>query len=453
MRAALLAAAATASAVRPIDAAPRWLAAKTGPEAPAWCTTSRVRSEAEPPRFAFVRGFGGTGTGLLARVLGTHTRISTMTHTTAMYEDEGQYLQSAMPEIRKRTAESCGGSIAVCPRIVDTLPRDARVNVCAGWAPWWDATKDVLVEKTPDLALAALSAIFPARYEAAAIVVLRHPYFWHHKRHCPSHDAGCLLARVPRPRRLCVASTASTTQDAWIGAIKGALAPAMPLRLIVVRYEDLVLRTPEVSRALFAALNLPPTSRRRLALRGATTSPEHLWAFSAHAGGQPYAAAVHKCLADPRFTADVGRRLRGPLLAATGYDALRVDGADFVPLDTDLLASSLGPRFRAWLRSPATNRAAAMPPCASDVRVGRPLSVLRRAGACHQRDPSPRRPRAVRRRNPRPTTTPSSWCRATTLLEFRRSATRWRRSGASWGGSSSRGAARELSASPAIDTD
>ena len=61
MRAALLAAAATASAVRPIDAAPRWLAAKTGPEAPAWCTTSRVRSEAEPPRFAFVRGFGGTG--------------------------------------------------------------------------------------------------------------------------------------------------------------------------------------------------------------------------------------------------------------------------------------------------------------------------------------------------------------------------------------------------------
>ena len=171
------------------------------------------------------------------------------------------------------------------------------------------------------------------------------------------------------------------TQDAWIGAIKGALAPAMPLRLIVVRYEDLVLRTPEVSRALFAALNLPPTSRRRLALRGATTSSEHLWAFSAHAGGQPYAAAVHKCLADPRFTADVGRRLRGPLLAATGYDALRVDGADFVPLDTDLLASSLGPRFRAWLRSPATNRAAAMPPCASNVRVGRPLSVLRRAGA------------------------------------------------------------------------
>ena len=450
MRVALLAAA-TASAVRPIDAAPRRLAA-TG-EAPAWCTTSRVRSEAEPPRFAFVRGFGGTGTGLLARVLGTHTRISTMTHTRAMYEDEGQYLQSAMPEIRKRTAESCGGSIAVCPRIVDALPRDARVNVCAGWAPWWDATKDVLVEKTPDLALAALSAIFPARYEAAAIVVLRHPYFWHHKRHCPSHDAGCLLARVPRPRRLCVASTASTTQDAWIGAIKGALAPAMPLRLIVVRYEDLVLRTPEVSRALFAALNLPPTSRRRLALRGATTSSEHLWAFSAHAGGQPYAAAVHKCLADPRFTADVGRRLRGPLLAATGYDALRVDGADFVPLDTDLLASSLGPRFRAWLRSPATNRAAAMPPCASNVRVGRPLSVLRRAGACHRRDPSPRRPRAVRRRNPRPTTTSSSWCRATTLLEFRRSATRWRRSGASWGGSSSRGAARELSASPAIDTD
>ena len=200
------------------------------------------------------------------------------------------------------------------------MPRDARVNVCAGWAPWWDATKDVLVEKTPDLALAALSAIFPARYEAAAIVVLRHPYFWHHKRHCPSHDAGCLLARVPRPRRLCVASTASTTQDAWIGAIKGALAPTMPLRLIVVRYEDLVLRTPEVSRALFTALNLPPTSRRRLALRGATTSSEHLWAFSAHAGGQPYAAAVHKCLADPRFTADVGRRLRGPLLAATGHD-------------------------------------------------------------------------------------------------------------------------------------
>ena len=112
---------------------------------------------AEPPRFAFVRGFGGTGTGLLARVLGTHTRISTMTHTRAMYEDEGQYLQSAMPEIRKRTAESCGGSIAVCPRIVDALPRDARVNVCAGWAPWWDATKDVLVEKTPDLAARATS--------------------------------------------------------------------------------------------------------------------------------------------------------------------------------------------------------------------------------------------------------------------------------------------------------
>ena len=90
----------------------------------------------------------------------------------------------------------------------------------------------------------------------------------------------------------------------------------------------------------------------------------------------------------------------GTLLAAA-FLLFQVQASPYINMSDDLLASSLGPRFRAWLRSPATNRAAAMPPCASNVRVGRPLSVLRRAGACHRRDP-PRRPRAVRRRKPRP---------------------------------------------------
>lgn len=128
--------------------------------APDWCVVPSGRSLEHPPRFAFVRGFGGTGTGLMTQLLGSHENVSIMRGTTARLEDEGQYLQDVMPKLRWRTTETCGGSIAACPRLAEELHRgnflELRCRVCAGWAPWWNASRAIVVEKTPDLARAGV---------------------------------------------------------------------------------------------------------------------------------------------------------------------------------------------------------------------------------------------------------------------------------------------------------
>lgn len=290
-------------------------------KAVAECERSRDRSGGSP-RFCFVRGFGGTGTGLLTMLVKSHPSVSGMEKTTAKYEDEGQYLQSVFPQIRQRTDKRCGGSIASCPKMMDDVRRNfgsyhaARERLCREWGKWWDWKKQILVEKTPDLSVGLLSALFPGRGEACVLLAVRHPYFWHHSRHCPGHDAPCLIQRWSELMR---------------DAIKRLFFMSDDLRGIAVRYEDMVTRHTEVSDGIHAALGLSKRGRdrrRRLALRGSAASSDYLWEFSAHDGGKVYGEKVRACLADQACLNDT-LALAAGLPEAFGYNISKTSDAVF----------------------------------------------------------------------------------------------------------------------------
>ena len=73
----------------------------------------------------------------MTRELGLHWEVSTMSRTSAMHEDEGQYLQSVLPQLGSRTVGSCAGSIATCPKMAANLLAGdvalARREICRGW--------------------------------------------------------------------------------------------------------------------------------------------------------------------------------------------------------------------------------------------------------------------------------------------------------------------------------
>ena len=213
---------------------------------------------------------------------------------------------------------------------------------------WWDRAKPVAVEKTPDLAVEALSVLFFSRGEAAVLLVLRHPYFWHHSKHCPDHAPECLVQ----------------TWASLVHATLNHLLHSSPLRLVAVRYEDLVLNRLPVMRSVFTQLELQPLDapqttsqgRRRslLSLRGNADYSAYLWAFSSHDGGEKsYGARVRACVTVPGpCRRDVGA-YRPALLSAFGYDVWTCDGANFTSLDSDLLSSKHEQRLRLWLKEEA----------------------------------------------------------------------------------------------------
>ena len=113
--------------------------------------------------------------------------------------------------------------------------------------------------------------------------------------------------------------------------------------------------------AVFATLRLPPAAvHRHLVLHGETPSNKHLWTFSSrYQGGPRYAQAVHACLADATCRHGIEATYREPLLTATGYDVLVINGSGFEPLGADLLSSQLATDFLAWLAAPARTPAPA----------------------------------------------------------------------------------------------
>jgi len=252
---------------------------------------------AAAPRFVFVRGFGGTGTGLAAKLLGQLRGVDALAGVDPRHpehQSEGQYAQTVFPTIKKRTARRCGGSIATCDALVDEWrgrTGELRARLCAEWAPHWrGAPNAAKLEKTPDLAVRALAALFPAQREAAVVLVARHPLFWHHARHCAAPDPTCVVGT-------------------WARLVRSAIRALLegPLVAVVARYEDLVSRGAEVLASVAADLGLATSRRlslrgglglatsRRLSLRGRPTRAL-LWQFSDH-DGRDYAPAVRDCLA------------------------------------------------------------------------------------------------------------------------------------------------------------
>lgn len=194
-------------------------------------------------RLVFVGGLHRSGTTPLARALAAHPDVSGLSDT-GVREDEGQHLQHVYPK-----AKVYGGSgrFAFDPRahLTEQSPLVTPGNAEAlleAWTPYWDASAQLLVEKSPpNLVMGRfLQALFPG---SAMVVVIRHPVVvalsnkkW---RRFLSSD----------PRRF---QSVSSLVEHWVTAHRILVRDMAHLhRLHVVHYEDLVA-APETELARIA---------------------------------------------------------------------------------------------------------------------------------------------------------------------------------------------------------
>ncbi len=129
----------------------------------------------DPARLVFVGGLHRSGTTPFARALAEHPDVSGISDSPAR-EDEGQHLQPVYPK-----AKVYGGSgrfaYAPAAHLTEDSPlvsADNAAAMTAAWAPYWDTTRRLLVEKSPPNIVMSrfLQASFPG---SAYIVVVRHP--------------------------------------------------------------------------------------------------------------------------------------------------------------------------------------------------------------------------------------------------------------------------------------
>jgi hypothetical protein len=126
-------------------------------------------------RLLFVAGLHRSGTSALHEILRRHPRVSGI-HGTRVPEDEGQFLQRALP-----IGFDFGGPgrFAYFPAAHMTEESPAAVattrdRLLRDWGAYWDLSKDVFVEKSPPNLIRGrlLQALFP---EAAFVFIVRHP--------------------------------------------------------------------------------------------------------------------------------------------------------------------------------------------------------------------------------------------------------------------------------------
>jgi hypothetical protein len=123
----------------------------------------------------FVGGLHRSGTTPLAGALASHPQFSGLTET-GVSENEGIHLQDVYPPIRRyggmgRFAHDERAHLTEASPLA--VPEGAQ-RLLRAWEPYWDLTRDHLVEKTPSNLVMGrfLQALFP---DSAMVVVVRHP--------------------------------------------------------------------------------------------------------------------------------------------------------------------------------------------------------------------------------------------------------------------------------------
>lgn len=175
-------------------------------------------------RLVFVAGLHRSGTTPTTRLLGGHPQVSALSRT-GVTEDEGQHLQQVYPAGRVHGGP---GRFAFAPasHLTEASPLatpDSAARLLAAWAPYWDTSRPVLVEKSPpNLVMTRfLQALFPG---ARFVVVVRHP-----------------VAVALATAKWAGLTPVSRLVEHWLAAYEVFLADAPHLHQVhVVRYEELV---------------------------------------------------------------------------------------------------------------------------------------------------------------------------------------------------------------------
>jgi Sulfotransferase family len=196
----------------------------------------------EGHKLVFLAGLHRSGTTLLARLLAAHPEISGFSGTGAP-ADEGQHLQTVYPSDHEYGRP---GQFGFAPEMHLTeasplVSGDSAAKLFGEWAPYWDLSRPVLLEKSPPNLLKTrfLQALYPG---ASFVVIVRHPI-----------PVSIPTARWRGTRRY------HRFFEHWLRchAIFEEDLPRLE-RVHVIRYEELVREPEPVLAATFRFLGLTP---------------------------------------------------------------------------------------------------------------------------------------------------------------------------------------------------
>jgi hypothetical protein len=188
----------------------------------------------------FVGGLHRSGTTVLADLIARHPEASGL-QDTGVPEDEGQHLQDVYP-----ASQLLGGPgrFARDPfaHLTESSPLATAANgrrILDAWAPYWDLSRRLLVEKTPANLIMGrfLQQLYP---DACFLFIVRHPV------------VVSLATRKWRPR-----TTFDRLLEHWFAAHDTMRDDVRHLRRVrVVKYEDLVSQPDTVLKGVADFLGL-----------------------------------------------------------------------------------------------------------------------------------------------------------------------------------------------------